>query len=323
MSQDPARACLDALEELYVELEAQLPKGDGNPCGRCRECCTGRGLNAHNVTRLELDYIGDRVGTDGLVPFTHFLRRDGAVEVCPYFDDTAWGCGIYAHRPFSCRIFGHHRAEGTSLPAVCVFRGQEKIFGAADYYQAVPLAAQLRDLVRRYWPYRQDHFEAALEPPASFVPFPTAPTAADALDRALHLMSQGRLQEALDEFEASDLPSTPYVLYCLSLVFEGLQRHADSITALTVALEQVPNCVPLWFRLACNRFSDGDHQGAEQAFLETVRLSPDHALAHGFLGGHYAALGRTEEALRHLRRAPAQEPFCSLLAGLEGDYLKS
>lgn len=348
-AQEQAAACFQSLENLYTQLDqalAGIAKRDhevtgenalgdpgqsdgrtdkptrvqGNPCGRCRECCTGKGLTLHNVTRLELDYIAERVGSERMDTFKQFLARDGHVEVCPYFDEQAWGCGIYAHRPYSCRVFGHHRQQGTALPAVCVFAGQEKVFGVREFYTAVPLAAELRDLVRRYWPYQADHFDEAAPDPKEGSTV-SCPGAGDALDRALALMAQDRLQAALEEFEASDLPSTPYVLYCLSLVFEGLERHADACQALEVAIEQAPDCVPLWFRLACNRYSQGQDAESERAFLGTLELNPNHALAHSLLGGHYRRQGQKEEALSHLRRArelaPQLESFRRLLGSCE------
>lgn len=329
MSEAQAEACFQSLADLYGRLDDALPKGSGNLCGRCRECCTGKGLTSHNVTRLELDYIGQRVGRERLADFERFLSRDGEIALCPYFDEHAWGCGIYARRPYSCRVFGHHRAQESSLPAVCVLAGQEKVFAVSSYYETVPLAGELRELVRTYWPFQPEHFkEAAPEIEtlvASVAGTETArPGPEDALDRALHLMSQNRLQEALFEFEASDLPSTPYVLYCLSLAFEGLGRHKDACQALEVALEQAPDCVPLWFRLACNRYSEGQREAdSERAFLRTLQLNPDHALAHGLLGAHYQRQGRREEALRHLRRArqlaPELESFSRLLSACENE----
>lgn len=316
MSENQAEACFQSLADLYQRLDQALPRTGENACGRCRECCTGRGLTSHNVTRLELDYIGHRVGWERVEKFQRFLARDGQIALCPYFDEQAWGCGIYAQRPYSCRVFGHYRDQTSALPPVCVLAGQEKIFGISEYYQAVPLAAELRDLVRRYWPFQTAHFEKAAPDPQEGSTT-VKPGAGDALDRALHLMSQNRLQEALCEFEASELPSTPYVLYCLSLVFEGLERHADACQALEVALEQAPDCVPLWFRLACNRYSQGRDLESEKAFLRTLELNPNHALAHGLLGAHYQRQGQTEAALRHLRQAhrlaPELESFSRLL----------
>ena len=319
-AQEQAAACFQSLENLYTQLDQALPQVQGNPCGRCRECCTGKGLTLHNVTRLERDYIAEHVGSERMDTFKQFLARDGQIEICPYFDEKVWGCGIYAHRPYSCRVFGHHRQESTALPAVCVFTGQEKIFGVRGFYNAVPLAAELRDLVRHYWPYQADHFDEAAPDPKEGSTV-THPGTGDALDRALALMAQDRLQDGLNEFEASDLPSTPYVLYCLSLVFEGLERHANACQALEVAIEQAPECVPLWFRLACNRYSEGKNQESEKAFLRTLELNPNHAMAHGLLGGHYQRQGQKQEALRHLRRAhelaPQLDSFRRLLNSCE------
>lgn len=143
-----------ALAELYSSLDDQLAGGDqDNPCGECRECCTGSGLNKHNVTALEIDYIRRNEGAEAIQEFRRFLKRDGEVDVCPYFDEEIWGCGIYTSRPFSCRLFGHYRSEDSQLPQVCVFRGQEQIFSGHSYYESVPQAVQLRTLVRRYWPF--------------------------------------------------------------------------------------------------------------------------------------------------------------------------
>jgi Fe-S-cluster containining protein len=325
MPHHPARACLDALEQLYKRLDDQLHPQQGNPCGRCRQCCTSQGLSFHNVTRLELDYLVERVGAEKMERFGSFLQRGGN-QLCPYFDEQSWGCGVYPHRPFSCRTFGHYRASPTALPQLCVFSGQEKVFPADLYYQFVPQAAELRDLARRYWLYRADPL-GAIGQPGPLAPVRSGPrddteaSSEPSLERALGWLSQGLAEQALQEFESSDLPSTAYVLYCLSLVFEELRRHSDACTALGVALEQEPECALLWFRLACNQFALEDPVAAEQSFLKTLRLEPEHPLAHGMLGGLLLQKGRLSEALDHLRTAcrltPWQDGFARMLAAAE------
>lgn len=296
-----------------MRLGNELPSFPGNPCGRCRECCTGKGLTSHNVTVLELELIAERVGEERLESFRRFLQRNGEIEVCPYFDEKIWGCGIYEVRPYSCRVFGHHRSRQSRLPEVCVFAGQETIFGVGEYLVKVPLAAELKELARSFWPYQREcpegtsHFDRDLSPtyPGMEV---ASHSEGDALDSALSLMSQGRLFEALAEFEASDLPSTPYVMYCLSLVFEGLERHGDACTALSVAIEQAPDCVPLWFRLGCNRYSLGQLESGAEAFQRTVELNPKHALAHALLGSHYLSQSKLGKARFHLAQSLALRP---------------
>ena len=306
---------LQKLETLYQDLEVQLGPAEGNPCGSCRACCTRKGISQHSVTVLELELIRERVGPAKLEDFLQFLRRDGELELCPYFDESLWGCGIYPNRPFSCRVFGHHRREDTRLPEVCVFSGQEAVFGVGEYLERVPRARDLKELSRAFWPYQRQYFgqvEGGVGEASS-----SLKTEGDALDQALAFMNEDRYDEALRTFEESDLPSTPYVLFCLSLVFEALERHSDARLALNVALEQAPECVPLWFRLGCNLTSLGDRDAAKEAFTKTVRLDPDHALGHAFLGSSALSLGRHHEAAIHLTRSLKLEKNSSVESWLQ------
>ena len=309
-----------SLERLYSELDEALPSASGNACGRCRECCTRRGASRHNVTALELELIAERVGEERLPAFESYLGRADGVEVCPYFDEERWGCGIYGVRPFSCRVFGHYRAESTRLPEVCVFTGQEKLFGVERYLQDVPKAAELKELARSFWAYqrptRAESAERAVTEGSGGEHEPWQGAEGDALDRALVLMAQGQLQQALSEFEASDLPSTPYVLYCLSLVFEGLERYSDAITALTAALQQAPECAPLWFRLGCSLYTTGQTQSALKAFEKTLAHDPEHATAHALLGSHCLQHRELEKARTHLEASWKLRPDAKVEAWL-------
>lgn len=296
------------LESLYQRLDRALPSAPDNPCGRCRQCCTASGMSHHNVTALELELVGERVGEEKLASFRRFLQQTGEFEVCPNFDETIWGCGIYDVRPYSCRVFGHHRRETSRLPQLCVFSGVESVFGVGEYLSKVPYATELKELARSFWPYCREPFEQAS---AARSPTPGMALQAcegDALDRALSLLSQGDLQAALVEFETSDLPSTPYVLYCLSLVFEGLARHGDACTALEVAIQQAPECVPLWFRLGCNLYSLGNVEQGVEAFHRTLELDESHPESHALLGSHYLQNGQRDSALLHLARSLALRP---------------
>ena len=295
-----------ALAELFQALGSELPiSGADNPCGTCRECCTGTGLNLHNVTALELDFIESRVGPEKLPSFRRFLKRDGEVEVCPYFDEESWGCGIYEVRPFSCRLFGHFRSQESRLPEVCVFRGQEEIFQTTSYYQAVPQAEALRTLVRRYWPFqasRTIEFSTPVSDEASPEPW------GDALEQALFWQARGELQKALETLAESDLEQTPYALYCLSLILEGLGLQADAVQALEEALLEAPDCAPLHFRLACNLYGCGGHDDAVIHFKRTLDLCPEKIEAWALLGAHYLRNGSSEEARTCLVRALELDP---------------
>lgn len=295
-----------ALADLYEALGAELPvSGAENACGTCRECCTGTGLNLHNVTSLELDFIEDRVGPTKLPSFRRFLQRDGEIAVCPFFDDESWGCGIYPFRPFSCRLFGHYRSQESRLPEVCVFRGQEQIFQTTAYYRAVPQAEALRALVRRYWPYqaaRATELRAPGGGGASSEPW------GDALEQALFWQAQGELTRALETLAESDLEQTPYVLYCLSLILEGLGLQSEAARALEEALQEAPDCAPLHFRLACNLYGCGRREDAVTHFERTLDLWPEKTEAWALLGAHHLQSGSSEKARSCLLRALELEP---------------
>ena len=295
------------LEELYGKLDEELrsSKNKENTCGTCRECCTGSGLSQHRVTSLEFEFVESRVGSESIQTFRKFTERDGQVELCPYFDEEIWGCGIYEHRPFSCRVFGHHRSEDTVLPEVCIFRGQESIFRNETYYESVPKASDLRSLVRRYWPYSNapvssSYENTELEDSLEFQ--------GDALDRALFLQSQGDLPQALEVLAVSDLEQTPYSLYCLSLILEGLKLHKDACRALEEALLEAPECSTLHFRLACNRFPNNQPELAAESLERVLCLEPDHVQAMALLAGYFLQNGKRTEARVRLEKAKLLDP---------------
>ena len=291
------------LEELYAALP---DSAEENLCGTCRECCTTKGLNIHSITNLELEYIGERIGTSKLDDFRRFATRKSDLEVCPYFDEETWGCGIYQVRPFSCRTFGHYRSRDTRLPEVCVFQGQEKIFDRPQYYDEVPQARALRALVRRFWPYQSGPDLAPEVVGESFVE--TNLQAGDALDQALVLQSQGKPEEALALLIESDIEDSPYSLYCVGLMLESQQRHEEACLAFSQGLKEAPECVPLHFRLGCNLLSSGQLDQAEETLRTVLQLDEEHVPCLALLGGLMYTLGRLEEASSLLKRAENLDP---------------
>lgn len=310
------------LELLYSRLDSELASSgsESNSCGRCRECCTGQGLSLHNVTELELEYLAGRVGGEKIEEFRKFARRDGTIALCPYFDETIWGCGVYSVRPFSCRLFGHYRREDQFMPPVCVFAGQEKIFACGAYYREVPEAVSLRDLVRRFWPYRR-----AREDTQAFASgTPALEEGEDALDRALALQAQGRLQEALETLAQSELEEIPYVMYCLALILEGLGFHEEALRALRQALEEVPELPLLRFREACNLVALKRFDEAVTVLDALFAEDPVHSDAGALLAGCYFTLGKMEQAravlLAVLEQAPGHPSAMRMLPLVEQEF---
>lgn len=283
---------LRQLAELYERLDGALPGCQGNPCGDCNACCTGHALSRHNVTALELDYIEEKVGPAKLDAFRSFLKRDGQIDVCPYYEN---GCGIYHHRPYSCRVFGHYRREDTPLPEICVFRGQEHIFGTGRYQETVPEAESLVRLSRQYWAFRtprqslgDDHYQAA--------------GVEDSLGRALDHFRAGDVASALSEMK-DGVDEDPFSLYSMSLMLEEGGRPDLAVQALLRALEQAPECSDLWHRLGCTLFALGNSDGSEQAFRRTLEHHPEHGQAWGMLGLHRMMRSDYAEAVPCLQRA--------------------
>jgi Fe-S-cluster containining protein len=97
-------ACLDEIERVYAELEADLAR-EGYVCRACGDCCR---LAAHGfrlyLSTLELALILQRCVLDRLPP-----ERDGR---CGFQQDGR--CTIHAVRPIGCRTF-FCEAEGGHL----------------------------------------------------------------------------------------------------------------------------------------------------------------------------------------------------------------
>lgn len=303
------------LAELFEKLERQLPALEGNPCGECKACCTSDGLTSHNVTALEIDYIEDNVGPEKIDEFRVFLKRDGEVPLCPYYDE---GCSIYHFRPFSCRVFGHYRRIDTHLPEVCVFRGQEQIFGVGEYRQAVPQGDELIHLSRYYWAHRTQrepiegtHYQAAgLEDP---------------LSQALEKLHQGDLSAAINQMETED-GDDPFTLYAKGLMLEEAGRPDLACQVLERALQQAPESPDLWHRLGCSLFAVGDHSSSEKAFRQAVGYHPTNGQAWGLLGMHRLMKGDLVESARCLREAvrllPDNQSFAGRLAQVEAELAR-
>lgn len=294
------------LTDLYKRLEGELRPQPGNPCGDCHVCCTGDGLSQHNVTALELDYLEEHVGQERIDDFRRFLKRDGEISLCPYYEG---GCTVYTARPYSCRVFGHYRRQDTKFPEVCVFRGQEHIFQVGQYREVVPESEELIELSRYYWAHRRqrdaledsEHQAAGLE---------------DHLGRALESLQAGDLAGALAEMDHED-SEDPFTLYSKSLILEEAGRPDLACTVLEKALAQAPESPDLWHRLGCSLFALGDRDASERAFHRVVEYHPEHGQAWGLLGMHKMLKGNFQSATECLEKAvdllPGQQVFLTRL----------
>ena len=53
----------------------------------------------------------------------------------------------------------------------------------------------------------------------------------------------------------------------------------------------------------------GDWERAEEAYKRAIELNPDHYAPHAIMAEAYMVRGRTEEALRHYKKAIALNPL--------------
>lgn len=286
----------EELKAVYSRLEKRLPKTQGNPCGDCRLCCTTAELNEHRVTSLELDYLESHVGQDKTQRFLEFLARRPDT-VCPYYDR---GCTVYEVRPYSCRAFGHFRREDTPLPQVCVFRGQEKIFGVKEHRRRLPESDELASLSRRYWAHRipREQGEQTLYQAAGLD---------ESLARALELLRDGRSDEAI-ELITQDSSTDPFSLYCKSLMLEEADRPDLSYQLIRAALPQAPHSADLWHRAGVALLALGQPDDASQAFRRSLQLHSAQPFLWGLLGLLCFQAQDLEEAARCFEAALELEP---------------
>lgn len=308
------------LQDLYQQLEQALPEHQGNPCGTCKACCTAEGVSRQSLTDLELDYIADRVGPDITHAFRAYTAREKDAqgqflfEVCPYYSEELQGCGIHQHRPFACRAYGPYRLEGTIFPEDCVFIGHEKLVPRGKGYLEIPLAREVRDLSRAYWPHTGPRIvahtnQANLESSGQLSQDLEGTETTDELDKAFIALALGQTEVALEELQKPRAENEEaFRLHHLGLVLTTLERHQEARVVLDQCLKLAPQSWELHYNLALNSFKLGDHQNAVAAFLKTVELNPLHGLAWGFLG--YLALSRKllDNAVEFFENATRVDP---------------
>jgi serine/threonine-protein kinase len=73
----------------------------------------------------------------------------------------------------------------------------------------------------------------------------------------------------------------------------------------------------------CLAFYEWDWQAAEKEYRRALELNPGYATAHHWYGECLTVLGRTEEAIAHLRRAQALDPLSLIIQSVAGWTLYS
>ncbi|MCE7872083.1 hypothetical protein DYH09_17120 [bacterium CPR1] len=311
------------LERLYAEQ--QLPAVEGNPCQSCFACCTATGHLTHRISALELAYVGWKVGPWAAESLASYAARERneegrlVFEHCPHYQN---GCGIYDHRPFSCRVFGHFRERGTELPGGCSFQGRETEFARQDYYQVVPGARALRPLLREFSLLaRPRHAQAAGPGQEASLDWLDQD---DPVDRALGHLAGGHYDQALSELLAQ-LERQPegsgFVWHTLGLVYGLLDRPALAVEAFGRAVTLMPDqadCLAqlgtsLMLTTAPGMLGYGHllleewNQAAAQ-LARALEIEPENGFYALRLASARLALGQRQQAIPLLELAAGFEP---------------
>lgn len=264
------------LIELYQTLES--PPGE-NLCGSCRICCTAGGLTRQNVTDLELAVLGE-AGPE----FARYAARERQADgsylhaECPNLGPA--GCQVYERRPFSCRVFGHYRASGTTLPSECVFLGKDREFPAPDYYRVVPGALRLRELSRDF----QLRRVPSSAPTGGGESAGVGLNLEDPWDRALELVGRGEMPELPEEGEGESL----FAAYVRALVAGERGQHAEALHHYQRVVDECPERHDLMTFAGFHAFQLGQLDQAEGFWLQSLRLFAGNPLTFSFLGYLYS-----------------------------------
>lgn len=281
--------------ELYSALEQPAT---GNHCGSCRSCCSAAGLSKQNVTDLELALLGP-AGPD----FARYAAREKdacgrfVFEVCPNLGPE--GCRVYSIRPFSCRVFGHYRAEGTVLPEACVYIGRDREFPASQYYQTVPGAVRLRQLSRDYQLRKVPTTRAASGEITGL-----GLNLEDVWDRALEAIGRGASPELPEQAAEEGVFAT----YVRALWAGENNRHAEALGYYLQVLQDCPKRHDLMTFAGFHAFQIGQMEQAEQLWLSALQLFAGNPLTFSFLGYLYSHYQQWQMAADFFGAAAELEP---------------
>ncbi|PYR59942.1 MAG: hypothetical protein DMF91_13500 [Acidobacteria bacterium] len=94
--------------------------------------------------------------------------------------------------------------------------------------------------------------------------------------------------------------------YGIGLLLQGDIKNAE--TVFLKVTEMDPGYADGWVNVARARIQEGNMSAAETALQQALRVDPNLAKTHFFLGTALKSLGRYDEALSHLRTASARYP---------------
>jgi tetratricopeptide (TPR) repeat protein len=136
-----------------------------------------------------------------------------------------------------------------------------------------------------------------------------AKQASDALNAGLQAQTQGKTQEAINDYNtvlAHD-PKNKYAYYNLGLIDQTAGRNASAEKNYRAALAIDPQFEPALFNLAIVRTAPSPSE-AENLYRQVITANPKNAAAHLNLGFLLASQGRQAEANVEFSQAVTLDP---------------
>jgi Fe-S-cluster containining protein len=140
---------LKKLNCFYEKLDLHL-QSSKRDCGVCGECC--KVTSVLRVYPLEMENIRRLVKNGVKMKRFRDFTGNQVVDIwggpsghCPFQEGDL--CGIYAFRPYQCRVYGHFDYQGRSLPGRCVYRGHATRYTRRE---ELPLYDEFNRLTKGY-----------------------------------------------------------------------------------------------------------------------------------------------------------------------------
>jgi serine/threonine protein kinase len=170
--------------------------------------------------------------------------------------------------------------------------------GAEERPTAAALARALRD------------GEAVRVTPAQSRSVPDIPLAEKRFERGVTYYQQGRLDEAIREFQAAlDIDPSRAEVHCkLGAVYFEQACLDDSVRELRAALRIDPNNAEAHCQMGKIRYMEGFLTEAIRELQIALHIKPDHAEAHASLGSVYGFQGRLGRAADEYEIALSIDP---------------
>jgi tetratricopeptide (TPR) repeat protein len=136
---------------------------------------------------------------------------------------------------------------------------------------------------------------------------PEEPVPDPDMQRAGHLILEGRLQEAETVLQQviARRPEDPDPHYTLGVIYQNSQRLPEAITKLSHALELDPEFAEAYCNLGVILSTEGKKAEALAAFKRAIEIDPELFDAHSKLGDLLMTQGLRRDAIVSFRRAAA------------------